>query len=254
MTNGNRPLTDPCVVFALRRESMYFRRAYSFRKRFAGAPCRAEFRARAGESVLMLETGIGATAMETAVRWCLSEPRLGDVPYRPRSLLLLGFSGSLQSHLQVGDVVQATEIVDLEHRRWPTSPLLEANRNPAASGRLLTVPRLLSDPTEKQALGSRYNALAVDMESAVVARLCLERRVPFACLRVISDDMHTALSPQLVGMIEKGRLAPFRLAASALCHPRLIGELCRLAKDTRKAARNLFFAYSRCSAPERPPL
>lgn len=253
MTNDHLDSTDPCLVFALRRESMHFRRAYSLRKRFAGAPCRAEFRARAGESVLMLETGIGATAMETALSWCLSEPRLGDVSYRPRSLLLLGFSGSLQPHLQVGDAIQATEIVDLENRRWSASPVLEANRSRGASGRLLTVPRLLGDPTEKQALGSRYNALAVDMESAVAARLCLERRVPFACLRVISDDMNTALSPRLVRTIGMGRLAPFRVAASALCHPTLIGELCRLAKDTRKAAHRLFLAYSRVPAVERPP-
>ncbi len=239
-------ISDPCVVFALRRESMYFRRTYPYRQRFRGAPCRAQFRGsqgadapRSGQTVLMLETGIGAAAMETAVRWCLSGPRLGDVPYRPRLLLSVGFSGALQPQQRVGDLVLATEIVDQQGNRWPAiQPALFSTRE-IALGRLLTVAELVSDPRDKERLARQYEAIAVDMESSIAARLCHEQNVPFACLRVVSDDRNTPLSPHLVELLRYGRVSPPRLVAKLLRHPTLIGELWRLAGHTRGAAKQL---------------
>lgn len=240
-------ITVPCVVFALRRESMYFRRAYPLRQCFSDAPCRAEKRCQEpfrDETVpdtffLMLEAGVGATAMETAVRWCLSGPRFYGMPYRPRLLVSAGFSGALQLDLHIGDLVLATEVIDLQGNRWPAiRPPSLAGRNIAA-GRLLTMPELVGDPQEKQRLGQQNEAMAVDMESAIAARICQEHNVPFACLRVISDDCQTALSPHLIELLRDGRVSLPRLAAQMLRHPKLIGELGRLARQTRRAARNL---------------
>jgi adenosylhomocysteine nucleosidase len=238
-------LSSPCVAFALRRESMYFRRAYRFQQRFSGAPCCAQFRrprrsspdARA--AVLMLETGIGAAAMEASLRWCLSGPCFGNVPYRPRFLLCVGFSGALQPQQRVGDLVVASEVVDQYGNHWPAIlPNVWAGRGITA-GRLLTMPELVSDPQDKQRLGGRFGALAVDMESAVVARLCHQQRVPFACLRVISDDWQTALSPHLVELLRQERVSLPRLAGHLLRRPKLIGEIFRLAGQTRRASQRL---------------
>ncbi len=263
-------ITIPCVVFALRRESMYFRRAYPFRQRFSGAPCQAlfcgsqvwrgkgkpeRFSPKTGPdgfirtetffrdyfrpSVLMLETGVGTAAMETALCWCLSEPRFCGMPYRPRLLVSVGFSGALQPEQRVGDLVLATEVVDPQGHRWPAvRPAVCANPDIAA-GRLLTVPQLVSDPREKQLLGRRYDALAVDMESAVAARLCYQHNIPFACLRVISDDWQTPLSPHLVELLQQERVSIPRLAGQVMRHPRLIGELWRLARQTRHGSREI---------------
>jgi adenosylhomocysteine nucleosidase len=265
----------PCVVFALRRESMYFRRAYPFRQHFFGAPCHAQFcdsqewggkgkperfspktgpdgfvradtftRYYFRPSVLMLETGVGAASMATALHWCLSGPRFAGMPYRPRLLVSVGFSGALQPEQRVGDLVLATEVVDQHGQRWPAlRPAAWVNRDITA-GRLLTVPELVSDPQEKQRLGRQYEALAVDMESAVAARFCHEHKVPFACLRVISDDWQTALSPHLVELLRQERVSPARLAGRVLRHPKLIGELWRLARHTRQASWRLFSPLS----------
>ncbi len=276
-------ITVPCVVFALRRESMYFRRAYPFRQRFSGAPCCAEFcgsqvwrgkgkperfspktgpdgfirtetffRDYFRPSVLMLETGVGAEAMETALCWCLSEPRFCGMPYRPRLLVSVGFSGALQPEQRVGDLLLATEVVDPQGHHWPTvRPAVWANPD-ITLGRLLTVPQLVSDPREKQLLGRRYDALAVDMESAVAARRCYQHNIPFACLRVISDDWQTPLSPHLVELLQQERVSIPRLAGRVLRHPRLIGELWRLAGQTRRAARRLLalLAFILMNGPE----
>jgi adenosylhomocysteine nucleosidase len=230
----------PCVVFALGREAMYLRRVYPFQQRFAGAPCRAQIRGLPGQTVLMLETGLGAAAMEAALLWCLRPPRLGDVPYRPRFVLSAGFSGALQPEQRVGDLILATEIVDEYGGHWRTDDLpgmrLEAD---VWRGRLLTVTRLVADPVEKRRLGREHEALAVDMETATVARLCRQHDVPFACLRVISDDWSTPLSPHLVELLEGGRVSMPRLIGAILRHPRIVLEMSRLAAQTRTAARRL---------------
>jgi adenosylhomocysteine nucleosidase len=233
-------ITDPCVVFALRRESMYFRRAHPYQQRFPGAPCRAQFRGSSSQTVLMLETGLGAAAMETALRWSLNAPRFGEVPYRPRFVLSAGFSGALQAEQHVGDVILATEIIDESANCWPvTWPGDIPDGEMPSRGRLLTVSQLVGDPQDKQRLGQQYQALAVDMETAIVARMCLEYGVPFACVRVISDELNTPLSPHLIHLLRDGRVSLLRLTWSLVRHPMLCRELWRLAGQTRFAARRL---------------
>jgi adenosylhomocysteine nucleosidase len=251
VTSSNRAITDPCIVFAVRRESMYFRRAYPQRRRFPGAPCLARFGGSAEQTVLMLETGVGAAAMESAVRWCLSEPRLGEAAYRPRLLLSLGFSGALRPDLCVGSLVLATEIVDCEGNCWPALHPTNIAVHKIALGRLLTMPDLIGEPMQKLRLGRQYEALAVDMESSVTARLCHERNIPFACVRAVSDDCDTALSPHLVAILQRGRVSPMRLAALVVRHPSVLVELERLARHTRTAAKNLLAARTLLSALDR---
>ncbi|MGH7169420.1 MAG: hypothetical protein ACRELG_03985, partial [Gemmataceae bacterium] len=106
-------------------------------------------------------------------------------------------------------------------------------------GRVLTVAKLVSDPREKERLGQQHQAVAVDMESAAAARLCQEHHVSFACLRVISDDQNTALSPHLVESLRHGCVSVPRLAAAVVRHPSLVAELWCLAGNTRRASRRL---------------
>lgn len=223
----------PCVVFALRRESMDFRRVHPRHQRLRDAPCRAEVRGIGSSALLMLETGVGATAMTTAVRWCLQ----GTL--RPSVLCCVGFSGALQPGQRVGDLVLASEIVEPGGKRWPAFLPKICSSDAITTGRLLTVAAMVSDPREKQRLGQAYQALAVDMESAAAAQLCQQYEVPFVCLRAISDDLNTPLSPQLVDLLRDGRVSLPRLLANVMRHPTLMGELWCLAKNTRIAARKL---------------
>ena len=101
------------------------------------------------------------------------------------------------------------------------------------------MPNLIGAPAEKRRLGERSGAVAVDMETAVVARLCGAAGVPFGCLRVISDDVDTPLSESLLDVLRGGRVGPGRLAAAILRRPSLVAELMRLGAHTRTAARRL---------------
>ena len=234
---------DPCILFALRRESQPFLREFRPQQRFPGAPCWARFCGPAWLSVLVLQTGIGRAGTETALNWLMDQPVMGGVPYRPKVILCAGFSGALQEGLQVGDVILATDVTVKEGRSWPATWPGELPpgewRPPLHRGRLLSVPSLISRPEQKKTLGQEQQALAADMEAAAVAGLCSQHGVPFGCVRAISDDVHTPLPAQLVSLLSGGRVSLLRTLTAVLSSPGLAAEFPHLAKRTGFAAKQL---------------
>jgi adenosylhomocysteine nucleosidase len=178
-----------------------------------------------------------------ALDWLLAAPAWRGVPYRPKALIFAGFAGALDPALRVGDVLLADEVVDGAGGRWPTTwpgVLPESHWEPPLHrGRLLSTPQLIATPDEKAHLAKTHQAWAVDMESAVFAERCTGAGVPFGCLRAVSDDAATSLSPALVHLLSAGRVAPLRLVSAVARRPSLVPELMRLGRDTRHAARQL---------------
>jgi adenosylhomocysteine nucleosidase len=234
---------DPCLVFALRRESKAFLTEFPPQERFPGAPGRARFCGPSWLTVLVLETGVGPRAALPAVEWLLSGPVFGNVPYRPKVVLSAGFCGALQDSLALGDVILATEVRDEEGNCWPTTWPGELPpgewQPPLHRGGLLCTSSLVAGTEAKRDLGRRHGCLAVDMESAAVARLCRQRGVPFGCVKAVSDEQGTPLSPRLVSLLSGGRVSLLRTSVAVATAPSLAGELWQLARHTEKAGRQL---------------
>jgi adenosylhomocysteine nucleosidase len=234
---------DPCLLFALGRESKSFLREFRPTQRFPGAPCWARFCGPAWLSVLVLETGVGAARTERVLKWLFDTPKLGVVPYRPKLVLSAGFAGSLNADYRVGDVILASEVIDENghgvQTTWPERLPEGEWRPPLHRGRIVTVSQVAATPDQKRVLADKHGAIAVDMESATVARWCAEHRMPFTTVRAISDDLDMPLSPHLLSLLRDGRVDPLWLAGSLLIRPRMIGELWRLARQTRYAAEQL---------------
>ncbi len=235
-------LDHPCVLFALRRESAPFRRLFSNEQPIPASPCPAFLCRSAYQQIGIVETGVGASRTEAALHWLGRLPRLGHVEYRPRFIISAGFAGALDERLAVGDTLVAQEVVDQRGNRWPTTwptRAADALEPPIHRGRLLTMPRLIGDPAQKQSLARQHHAQAVDMESAAVARWCTENGTPFGCIRAISDDARTCLSPRLVNLVEGGRVSAWRVTSALLRRPTLLAELWRLGRATSLAAKRL---------------
>ena len=225
------------------RESSSFRREFRPHQRFPAAPCRARFCGPAWLTVLVLESGIGRARTEATLEWLLAEPILENVPYRPKLVLSAGFAGALEDKHQIGDLLLATDVVDTDGNRWPTTwpgelPAGEW-RPPLHRGRLLTTSHLVGNPEQKLELGRKHEAAAVDMESATVASWCSRKDVPFGCVRAISDRADTPLSPRLISLLSNSRVSPLRVLAALVRSPKLAGELWSLEKQTRLAAKQL---------------
>jgi adenosylhomocysteine nucleosidase len=237
-------LDDPCILFALRREAQPFYREFRPQQRFPGAPCRARFCGPEFLPVLVLETGMGPAAVESALQWVLSKPAFGNLAYRPKCVIAAGFAGALREEQAVGDIILATDVAGGDPETcWPTTWPGELPpgewRPPLHRGRLVSTDQLIGDPEQKRRLGVAHDALAVDMESATVARLCQKHSMPFGCVRAISDAVHTPLSSELATLLAAGRVSPVRLLACIARRPSIIRELWSLARGTRLAAEQL---------------
>src|SRR5437667_11048611 len=146
-------ITDPCVLFALRREARSFLHEFRPQERFPGAPCRARFCGPEWLTVLVLETGIGQKRTEEALHWLLAKPVLVNVPYQPKVVISCGFAGALQPDLQVGDLILATEVIDTEGHSLPVpwrGALPPANcHQPSTRARRPRHPQVLIDPAPR---------------------------------------------------------------------------------------------------------
>jgi adenosylhomocysteine nucleosidase len=80
------------------------------------------------------------------------------------------------------------------------------------------------------------------MESAPFAARCQKANVPFGCVRAISDDSATSLSPALVSVLSGGTASPWRVLLALARRPGMLPELIRLARATKKASHQLGLA------------
>jgi adenosylhomocysteine nucleosidase len=102
-------------------------------------------------------------------------------------LVSFGLAGALHDGLRVGDVLDATRVVD-EHGQtlWEGGPLGVAGARPAT---VLGADELVHDPAERRRLHEETGADAVDMESGVLARSGRLAGV----VRVVSDGIESAI-------------------------------------------------------------
>ena len=102
-------------------------------------------------------------------------------------LVSFGLAGALHDDLRVGDVLDATRVVDDRGETlWEGGPLGVAGARPAT---MLGSDMLVHDAGERQRLREATGADAVDMESGVLARSGRLAGV----VRVVSDDARSAI-------------------------------------------------------------
>jgi len=239
-------IDDPCVLFALQREREPFCREFKPNQVFHGAPCWASFCGPSWLTMLVMETGVGRANVVRALDWLMAKPTLERVAYEPGLLIFAGFAGALTSELHVGDIVLADEVVDEHGCRWQTTwpgALPEGRWSPPLHrGRVLSVDRLVAAAEEKRQLGELHQSSAVDMESAIFAERCAKVGMPFACVRAISDEATTPLSPELASMLSGGAASPWSVVRTLARRPGMLPELLRLARDTKHASKQLALA------------
>lgn len=154
-------------------------------------------------------------------------------------IVSFGVAGGLTPELRPGTLVVATAVVGngasfMASRAW-RSRLLGALPQ-ARTGAVAGVARPVSTVAEKADLLARTGALAVDMESLAVARVCHRRGRPFAVLRAVADPAGRALPPlALAGLDGQGRIAPAAVLERLAREPWRIAGLCRLGLDFARA-------------------
>jgi adenosylhomocysteine nucleosidase len=185
--------------------------------------------------------GVQVVCRETALD--LAGP-LGDAIKRGcRSIISFGIAGGLAPHLRPGDWIVASSIID-SGKRKPTDP--EWSRK-----LLKTIPRAgfaavagvdapVSDPSVKRELHCKTGAVAIDMESHLVARIAAAHALAFAAVRVIVDPAHRSVpAAALAGMRSDGSTDASAVLRALVAAPSEVLGLMRLAADAFFARNSL---------------
>jgi len=186
----------------------------------------AAFRERASAlDAGVLHTGIGG---EIAGPWLEGWLRVE----RPEFVISSGFAGGLDPALEFGSIVAATNFSD--------AALLRQARNripKCRSGDFVSAPAAVESVEEKRALHAKTGAIAVDMETESLAVVCAKFGVPMLALRVVSDDVRTALPLPLSVCfdLQKQRPRPLSILGVLTREPGKIGPFVRFVRSTKTA-------------------
>ena len=164
-------------------------------------------------------------------------------------IISIGIAGGLAPGLPVGQWVVADAVL-VDGESLPTDPAwtsrLAARLPEAARGVLLGVNAMVADATQKASLHSTTGAVAVDMESHIVAQVARRHRLPFAVARVISDAAHHNLPPAvLVGMKSDGGIDLPAVLRSLLANPGQLPVLIRTGLEAERGFRALLRGHRR---------
>lgn len=189
-----------------------------------------------GRPAVLAIAGAGA---ENALR--ATRELLRSVPVA--GVISVGFAGGLQEALQTGDLLLAEEVIEEgTGRRFVCQPGLLRIEGGSA-GILLSAGAVVNSVEAKRVLGSRWGAVAVDMESAGVAQAAAEWGVPFGALKSITDDSRQSLAIDFQRCrSDDGGLSAWKILRESLVTPHGLRELWRLAGSSRRAAENLALA------------
>jgi Phosphorylase superfamily len=150
-------------------------------------------------------------------------------------IISFGVAGGLAPHLRPGTCVVASAVISGSTRmpishQW--SEKLLRTIPDSVSGMLLGVPAPIAHPDEKRALYLKTGAIAVDMESHIVAAVGLAHEVPVAAIRVITDPAKRALPVSAVAANHQYRRDA---ALGAQAAPRIAGAVSDRARCARGA-------------------
>jgi hopanoid-associated phosphorylase len=158
-------------------------------------------------------------------------------------IISFGVAGGLAPHLLPGTCVVGSAVISGSQRmpisqEW--SRKLLRTIPDSVAGALLGVPTPIAHPDEKRALYLKTGAIAVDMESHIVASVGLAHELPVAAIRVITDPAKRALPVSAVAaMRPNGTTNIGAMLRSVLRRPRDLPALFQTALDARAARATL---------------
>jgi uridine phosphorylase len=157
-------------------------------------------------------------------------------------ILSYGMTGALADGLVIGDWIVGDRLSGAIDVRcdpdWAAA--LVARLGGARLGGFFADGRMIDSVAEKLALGVRHDALAVDMESHVAAAVAVERRLPFAIVRCISDGArHTLPHAITVSMRPDGGVDAKAMLRSLAARPSQAADIARTTAGFTKAIREL---------------
>lgn len=153
-----------------------------------------------------------------------------------QGIMSTGLCGALDPALRVGDIVVSGD-----------APLETTAK--FVRGEIHTVNHVVVAARDKQLLREKTGAIAVDMEAAAVQEAATEWKLPYLCVRVVSDEAGDSLPLDFNRYRNaRGDFSRTRIALAAMARPfTVMSQLMKFDRNCRRAADALgdFLAHSR---------
>jgi adenosylhomocysteine nucleosidase len=222
------------VTFALPAESSAFRRRLRNRRR-VGAVTYAELVTNKSETrnqiseIVVIHTGVGASECQKQLGTFLKN-------HRPSILISSGFCGGASDQVSPGQLFVAENYSDAElaQRARAAMPGMIA-------GKLFSADEVIDPATDRYAIGRKHGAMAIDMETEMIARICAAKNIPMLGLRVVSDSPAAPFPapPNVLFDVEAQRTKFSRLLTHLAREPAAVVRLAKFSKQVAAAREKL---------------
>ena len=158
-------------------------------------------------------------------------------------LISFGVAGGLAPDLKPGTCVIGSSILDEQHKRETDARWAQRLMRiipDAVCGPIVGVREPIAHAHAKRALHEETGAIAVDMESHMVARAAARHGVPLAAIRVVVDPVERTIPRSaLAGTRPDGTIDALAIVRSLMRYPRDLIGLIRMSFDARAARATL---------------
>lgn len=253
-----------CILGAVREEISGIRRQMTVHQQTKLGKADVWSGSWEGRPIVLVRTGIGKIRARDALSQVQGK-------FRPAMIVSIGYAGGADPRLRVGDLLVADKVLELPSAddgksgnppplEIPIDPhlLRQAPREipslPASifSGGLITVGEVVHDPKLKHEIGIQYSVLAIDMETAALARVAREKNLPFLSIRSITDTASQELFDVSSFLEKDGEISRLKAGWYVLTHPASLKSLKNLKDHAQLATRSLtdfLAAFLRVKSP-----
>lgn len=210
----------------------------------------------AGHEFLLVQSGVGFDNAARATEMLIRDEH-------PDLLISTGFCGGIAPELQAGDVVVANMIVIAHESGFEEIPVPLSSIGQTFVARQAVVGKKVvggvfvstSIITSKKRLAGmlpgHYSSPVVEMESGAIAIIAVENNIPLLAIRAVSDPADEELGFSLDEFCDPDmrRILPYKVLLTVLRKPRIIPQLIRLGRGSRRAAESLTATFTSLFPP-----
>lgn len=162
-------------------------------------------------------------------------------------LISWGCAAALDSSLNAGDLCLPKTIIAEDQQCYPTHPTwhqhttkLLSGLQPIGSGSLCESSSIVATNTDKKTLHEASGSVALDMESAAIAKVAQKADIPFLVIRAIADPANMDMPNAVIHALNsKGNVDIKKLLVYLLTHPYETPSLIKLGLAFRLARKKL---------------
>ncbi|OGP17574.1 MAG: hypothetical protein A3I75_08185 [Deltaproteobacteria bacterium RIFCSPLOWO2_02_FULL_50_16] len=150
-------------------------------------------------------------------------------------MIAIGFAGSMVPQYNTGDLIIAPAVKSDDNGSPPLSchealihwaeTQSQGRKLKFRKGNLLTVREPLLTVHEKMMAHRQYDCTAVDMESAAIARIAHDNKIPFLAVRAIFDTLDVELPQDESFLTEESQVSVGKVLAYGIKQPRVFLKL-----------------------------